>query len=56
MEHLAYGMEHWKSVVSTDEKQTNLDRPDGAKCFWHHLKKAPDLISKRQGWGQSAMV
>ena len=40
----------------SDENKFNLDWPDGAVYYWHHLRKEEKIFSKRQLGGQSLMV
>ncbi|OXA38649.1 Transposable element Tc3 transposase [Folsomia candida] len=46
----------WQKVIFTDEKKLNLDGPDGYSYYWHHLKKEPEIFSKRQAGGGSVML
>ncbi|OXA46448.1 Transposable element Tc3 transposase [Folsomia candida] len=45
--HMSWDKE-WRKVIFTDEKKFNLDGPDGYSHYWHHLKKEPEIFSKRQ--------
>lgn len=46
----------WISVIFSDEKKFNLDGPDGAKSYWHDLRKEKAIFSKRNFGGGSLMV
>ena len=43
-------------MVFSDEKNCNLDGPNGFQCYWHDLRKAKQLFSKRLFGGGSVMV
>ena len=53
---LTLTMEKWESVVFSNEKQFNLDGPDGSQCYWHYLRKEKRLFSKRPFGGGYVMV
>ncbi|OXA54337.1 Transposable element Tc3 transposase [Folsomia candida] len=53
--HMSWDKE-WQKVIFTDEKKFNLDGPDGYSYYWHHLKKEPEIFSKRQAGGGSVML
>lgn len=46
----------WRRVLFTDEKKFNLDGPDGFRFYWHDLRAAPKLMSKRVNGGGSVMI
>ena len=43
--------EAWEEMIFTDEKKFNLDGPDGFQCYWHDLRKEPQIFSKRKFGG-----
>ena len=48
--------EKWETVVFSDEKNFNLDGPNGSQCYWYDLKKEKQLFSKRIFGGGSVKV
>lgn len=46
----------WANVVFSDEKKWNLDGPDGCRYYWHDLRRAPEVFSRRQKGGGGVMV
>jgi len=53
--HISWTLK-WQKVIFTDEKKFNLDRPDGIKYYWHHLRDEKNLLSHRQHGGDSFMI
>lgn len=50
MQHASW-TDEWLSVVFSDEKNWDLDEPDGLHYHWHDLRKEPQLFKKRQEGG-----
>lgn len=48
--------EEWKKVIFSDEKQFNLDGPDGYSYYFHDLRKEEKILSRRQMGGGKVMV
>jgi hypothetical protein len=44
------------SVLFSDEKNFNLDGPDGWAYYWHDIRKEPQTFFSRQHRGGSHMV
>lgn len=45
-----------KNNIISDEKNFNLDGPDGLPYYWNDLKTAPEIVSKRLQWKRSVML
>ena len=43
-------------MIFSDEKNFNLDGPDGFSGYWRNLRKEPRYFSKRNFGGGSLMV
>lgn len=54
-EHMSWTTE-WAFVIFSDEKKFNLDGPDGAQYYWHHLEKDPEVCWSRNFGGGSLMT
>ncbi|KAF0708957.1 hypothetical protein AaE_013030 [Aphanomyces astaci] len=48
--------EGWKRVVFSDEKQFNLDGPDGYQKYWHDKRQPKQQRMNRQQGGGSVMI
>ncbi|CAD6196782.1 unnamed protein product [Caenorhabditis auriculariae] len=46
----------WNEIIFSDEKNYNLDGPDGYAHYWRALRKDPMYFSKRNFGGGSLMV
>ena len=46
----------WSKIIWSDEKEFNLDGPDGIKYYWHDLRNNPKYLSKRAFGGGTLMV
>ncbi|ETV79729.1 hypothetical protein H257_06966 [Aphanomyces astaci] len=53
-EHVDFGPK-WDNVIFSDEKQFNLDGPDGLQYYWHDLRKEDQTFLSRQNGGGSVM-
>jgi len=42
--------------IFTDEKNFNLDGPDGFNYYWHDIRSDEQICSTRQNGGQSLML
>lgn len=51
---------HWthqcRKIIFCDEKEFNLDDPDGFAYYWHDLHTEENIFSERQSGGGSVMV
>lgn len=47
---------NWDTVVFTDEKNFNLNGPDGLPSYWHDLWKYQDLFHCMKKGGKQYMV
>ena len=55
-EYVTWTAQNWEKVIFSDEKNFNLDGPDGFQYYWHDISKEKQLFSKRQNGGGSVMV
>ncbi|CDF38189.1 unnamed protein product [Chondrus crispus] len=46
----------WRRVIFSDEKNVNLDGPDGLACYWHDLSREEQVFSTRHQGGASLML
>lgn len=53
--HMSWTTE-WAHVIFSDEKKFNLDGPDGAQYYWHHLDKDVETCWSRNFGGGSLMT
>lgn len=53
--HMQWSTE-WYRTIFSDEKKFNLDGPDGFSYYWHDLRKAKRIFSKRNYGGGSLMI
>lgn len=53
---VSWPLAEWRKVVWSDEKKWNLDGPDGCHYYWHDLRRAPEVFSRRQHGGGSVMT
>ena len=54
-QHIDEGTQ-WSKVIFSDEKEFNLDGPDGFQFYWWDLRKEREIFSKRQSGGGFVMV
>lgn len=54
--NISRGFYYWFKVVLSDDKNFNLDRPNGRSYYWYDLRKEPMLFGTRQRGGGSVMV
>ncbi|GBN01565.1 hypothetical protein AVEN_231564-1 [Araneus ventricosus] len=53
--HMSYD-DKWMTVLFSDDKKWNLDRPERNIKYWHDLRKDPSSFFSRQRGGGSVMV
>ena len=46
----------WSRVIFSDEKEFNLDGPDGFHYYWHDIRTDDNIMISRQMGGSSVMV
>ena len=54
--NLSKGEQFWQSIVFSNEKNFNLDAPDGLAYYWHDLNKEKKFFSTRGRGGGSLMI
>lgn len=45
-----------KKIIFSDEKEFNLDGPDGVACYWHDLRAEERMLSTRHQGRHSVMI
>lgn len=51
-----YSQNQWGSVIWSEEKKFNLDRPDGHAFYWHDKRITKRVLSRRHTGGGSIML
>jgi len=54
--HIVWAAAKWKLVIFSDDKNFNLDGPDGLGYYWHDLRKDEKIFSRHQQGGDRLML